>query len=69
MSADKPMSFAQADKLARSECARLACDIYIYRLRNGKFRVTSNTKTIPCDASIHATFGLPIQHEATGGSR
>jgi hypothetical protein len=49
----KPMTYKDAEALACSECARLGCDVYIYRLRNGRFRVTSNKKTIPIGASIY----------------
>jgi hypothetical protein len=53
----KPMTYKEAEALACSESVRLECDIYIYRLRNGRFRVTSNKKTIPIEASIHNTIG------------
>lgn len=53
----KPMSYKEAEERATEACIRLKCDIYIYRLRNGRFRFTSNRKTIPIDASIHNTIG------------
>lgn len=53
----KPMSFKEAEIRASEEHKRLGVDIYIYRLRNGRFRITSNKRTIPLDCSIHTTIG------------
>lgn len=55
----KYLTYTEAEELASSEHVRLGCDIYIYRLKNGRFRVTSNRRTIPIEASIHNIIGAP----------
>lgn len=47
------ISYRLAEPFAAAEAARLNCDIFIYRLKSGRFGVTSNRKTIPLTASIH----------------
>lgn len=51
----KPMTFMEADERAREECSRLEVDVYIYRRKNGRFRTTTDRRTIPFDAQIHTT--------------
>lgn len=57
------LTFKKAEALAELEVKKRNADVFIYRLPSGRFGITTNKRTIPLSASIHATIAAPIPNE------